>query len=90
MSEADSDEAAAARRRLRGILGDPAPASAGPSGGPPPRSAAPPDDTGARPVAPDDGGEATPGAIRRAVRLTGPGAFDPGRRGVRALALVAV
>jgi competence protein ComEA len=93
------DEETVVRRRLRRLLEDPASqVSHGVTAGRPPARADPPSIApDPRLVAPDppriaDVRPATEDAPAgpSASRLPGPGAFDPGRRGVRALAAVAV
>ncbi|MEU7590360.1 ComEA family DNA-binding protein [Micromonospora sp. NPDC049230] len=86
------DEETEVRQRLRRLTHTPLDVSSAPAGAPlvgvpldgvlPPRAGAP--------VAEPDAG--VPLAVEGSVapRLSGPGAFDPGRRGVRALAVVAV
>ncbi|MEU8170695.1 helix-hairpin-helix domain-containing protein [Micromonospora sp. NPDC049004] len=80
------DEETAVRQRLRRLTattgGAASLAEALPLGVPPPRVGAPVTDPAAHVPAEPDGGAAA--------RLPGPGAFDPGRRGVRALAVVAL
>ncbi|MEU8112436.1 ComEA family DNA-binding protein [Micromonospora sp. NPDC048947] len=91
------DEETEVRQRLRRLTETavaPPPRPEGPLGGVPlfgvPSSPAGAEVLSARPAAPVS--EPTPGktALAPGSRLPGPGAFDPGRRGARALAVVAV